>query len=173
MIQTDASVSPGNSGGPLFDLRGEVIGVVSAKSIGSGVEGIGFAIPINAAVRIADELIRNGMISGRPLLGVSYKDVSSLDERDDLPRGVYISEVTEGGAAAKGGILPGDIIISFNGVRVSGGAELLIALNECRVGDTVSVTVWRDGREHIFTVFLETERENPQPGNRPFFPWGR
>jgi serine protease Do len=148
-----------------------VIGVVSAKTVGSGVEGIGFAIPINSAVGIADELIKSGEITGRPLLGITYQETPP-DGTGDAPRGVYIAEVAAGGSAERGGMLPGDIVTSFNGERVTMGAELLIALNACRVGDEVQVVVWRGGTEHTLTITLDTARTDAQQP-RPAFPWGR
>ncbi|MDR0325435.1 MAG: trypsin-like peptidase domain-containing protein [Oscillospiraceae bacterium] len=178
MLQTDASVSPGNSGGPLFNTQGEVIGVVSAKTVASGVEGIGFAIPINIAVDIANELIQNGSISGRPLLGISGQDSSAIQDGKDYPKGVYVAEVTPGGSADKAGFEQGDVVTHFNGERINVFAELLIALYEQRVGNTVTITVWRGGRELTFTVTLDTERpveqpEEPEEQQRPTFPWGR
>jgi serine protease Do len=162
MLQTDAAVSPGNSGGPLFNLYGEVIGVVTAKAVGSDVEGIGFAIPINSAARIAEELIEYGEITGRPLLGVTYRDVIS-DDGEDLPRGVFITEVAEDSPASRGGLLRDDIITVFNNKRVTGGAQLLLALNERRVGDVVTVTIVRGGEELELTVSLDTARDGRQP----------
>ncbi|MDR0292953.1 MAG: trypsin-like peptidase domain-containing protein [Oscillospiraceae bacterium] len=177
MLQTDASVSPGNSGGPLFNVFGEVIGVVSAKTVADGVEGIGFAIPVNIAVSIANELIQNGAIKGRPLLGIEYQEISSLQDGKDYPKGIYIAKVTAGSAAAKAGLKPGDVITVFNGEPVKEGAELLIALNMCRVGQTVPVTVWRNGTEISLSVVLDTEKTDdlsqPQQQQRPSFPWGR
>lgn len=172
MLQTDASVSPGNSGGPLFNISGEVIGVVAAKTVSSGVEGIGFAIPINLAIDIAEELIQNGSIGGRPLLGITYQEVSAMTDGKEFPKGVYVSEVTSGSAAAKAGIKQGDVITHFNGERITEGAELLIALNACRVGQTVPATVWRNGSEVPLTVTLETEKTSEQQP-QPTFPWGR
>jgi serine protease Do len=171
MLQTDASVSPGNSGGPLFNIYGEVIGVVSAKTVASGVEGIGFAIPINIAANIANELTKNGRITGRPLLGVT-----ASDSDDGKPKGAFIAEVTTGGSADRGGIRQGDVILRFNGESIRSMAELLLAINNCRVGDTVQAVVWRDGREFEFSIQLDTERPpDPAPEEErvPLFPWGR
>ncbi|MCL2002912.1 MAG: trypsin-like peptidase domain-containing protein [Oscillospiraceae bacterium] len=170
MLQTDASVSPGNSGGPLINLRGEVVGVVSAKTIASGVEGIGFAIPINIAADIAAELIQHGQIPARPLLGVTYQDAPP--DGSKAPKGVYIAEVADGSPAAKAGVKPGDVILSFNGERTTGGAELLLALNALRVGAVAPITVYRNGEEITLTVTLDAERD-PAPPQRPAIPWGR
>jgi serine protease Do len=171
MLQTDASVSPGNSGGPLFNIYGEVIGVVTAKTVASGVEGIGFAIPVNIAIAIADELLEHGEIFGRPILGVTASD----SDNTVSPKGAYISEVTADGPADKGGIEQGDVITRLNGENVRSLAELLLSLNNCRVGSTVPVTVWRDGEELELSVKLDTERPKQQEetSRPPLIPWGR
>lgn len=181
MLQTDASVSPGNSGGPLFNLNGEVIGVVAAKTVSSGVEGIGFAIPINIAADIANQLIRDGRIVGRPLLGISYQEISSLQNSGEYPEGVYVAAVNAGSAAEKAGIKQGDVITHFDGVRITEGAELQIEKNLCRVGDTITVIVWRNGTEVTLSVTFDTEMPETTIDNSaeqeqqqsPFNPWGR
>ncbi|MDR1736055.1 MAG: S1C family serine protease [Oscillospiraceae bacterium] len=177
MLQIVASVSPGNSGGPLFNISGQVIGVVSAKTVADGVEGIGFAIPINLAADIANELIQNGKVTGRPLLGISYQELAVLDNADDYPKGVYVAQVNPGSAAETAGLKDGDVITAFEGERITSGSGLLIAKDLCRVGDTVTVTVWRSGQEIdlLVTFTEEAEEVTEQPTNQnPYFnPWGR
>ncbi len=179
MLQTDASVSPGNSGGPLFDTHGEAIGVISAKTVADGVEGIGFAIPINLAADIANELIENGEIKGRPQLGIKYQAIASLPNAADYPKGVYVAEVTDGTAAETAGIEVGDVIIAMNDEAITSDSELLILKNMCRVGDTVSLTVWRRGAEVKLSVTFTDEMESvtTQQEEYPQFPfqnpWGR
>ncbi len=178
MLQTDASVSPGNSGGPLFNIGGQVVGVVSAKTVADGVEGIGFAIPINLAADIANELIRDGEIKGRPQLGITYQEIAALQNAENYPKGIYVAEVTSGTAAETAGIEAGDVIIAIGDESIASGSELLIAKNLYRVGDTVSVTVWRNGSEVDLSVtfthemaIIEEEEETEEFSY--FNPWGR
>lgn len=180
MLQTDASVSPGNSGGPLFNSKGEVVGVVSAKTVAEGVEGIGFAIPVNLAVGIANDLIRDGAILGRPLLGISFSEISALQNAEDYPKGVYVALVNEGTAAETAGLKEGDVITAMNGERITSGSELQLMKDLYRVGDTVTLTVWRNGTESDLSVTFTQEMTETPVEEEPveewpygsFFPWG-
>lgn len=146
LLQTDAAINPGNSGGGLFDASGNLIGIVNAKQSASGIEGLGFAIPISDAVDVLQELIENGAVTSRPLLGVS------LQEMND---GVYIMQVSEGGSAADAGLQTGDKILSFDGHEVDSVAHLKQQLRKHRIGDVVSMEVERDGRTKTVDVTMK------------------
>lgn len=157
LIQMDASVSPGNSGGGLFNMAGELIGIVNAKSSSSDAEGLGFSIPINDAVKVAQDLVEHGYVSGRPYLGISYYAVTSAQTAAQLgvnSYGVYIVTVEEGGPADKGGLKAGDRIVSMNGAEVMTSTDLTGALQLCNAGDTVEITVARSGQMCTCTVTL-------------------
>jgi len=147
MFQLDAAVNSGNSGGPVYNSAGEIVGVVTAKYEKNGVEGLGFAIPVNDAVKIASDLINKGYVSGRAYLGVTvderYTEVYASYFR--MPYGAYVYSVEEGSPLEKAGIVPGDVIVSFNGERVESRAELKAALLRCHADDTVEIQIFRDG----------------------------
>ena len=154
LLQTDVAINPGNSGGGLFDLSGRLIGVVNAKSVGEDIEGIGFAIPINSAMRIAEELMSNGYVSGRPALGVYVVDYNAATDYWKLRTGkygaicdyltdygIYFAEFAEG---QTGELVFGDRIVAVDDVQVSSRNEMVALLNESyHVGDTVTLTVVR------------------------------
>ena len=146
LIQTDAAINPGNSGGALFNMKGEVIGINSAKFASEEVEGMGYAIPISTAEPILQQLITMEKVddSKKGALGIKCKDVSSdVSESYDIPQGVYVSELTKGGAAEKAGIESGDIITEFDGKSVSDTSSLVNMLQYYEAGKTVEVTVKR------------------------------
>ena len=164
MIQTNAAINSGNSGGPLFDMDGNVIGVTSAKysgstSSGTTIEGLGFAIPINDALRVAYDLVEYGYVKGA-YLGVSLQNLdSSTASYYSLPVGPRVEEVVEGSCAEKAGVQVGDIIIRFNGVDVETYNDLSGQLKKLEAGDTVEMVVYRKGEEITLTVTLD---EKPQ-----------
>lgn len=174
MLQTDVAINSGNSGGPLFDMNGNVIGITSAKysgstSSGASIEGISFAIPINDALRVIYDLQQYGHVTGRAYLGVTVKDLdSSTGATYGLPTGPMIRTVEEGGCAEKAGLQEGDIIIGFNDAEISSYTDLVAALNKCRAGDTATIKAYRAGAEVEASVTLDerptddviTEREN-------------
>lgn len=146
LIQTDAAINPGNSGGALFNMKGEVIGINSAKFASEEVEGMGYAIPISTAEPILQQLITMEKVddSKKGALGIKCKDVSSdVSESYDIPQGVYVSELTKGGAAEKAGIESGDIITEFDGKSVSDTSSLVNMLQYYEADKTVEVTVKR------------------------------
>ena len=156
LIQTDASISPGNSGGGLFNGNGELIGVVNAKSSSEDAEGIGFAIPINSAMQIAKDLIENGYVA-RPALGVSIYDVTDAQTAQQLGvanYGVYVVKVTAGSGAESGGVKPGDRIIAIGDVAVSSSNDVKSYLQDKEVGDTVTLQVEREGKVLSLDVTL-------------------
>ena len=156
LIQTDTSISPGNSGGGLFNANGELIGVVNAKSSYSEAEGIGFAIPINTAMDIAQQLIENGSVA-RPVLGVSILDISDASTAQQYgvsTPGVYVANVTKGGGAEAAGVQAGDRIIAIDDTAVSSTSVVKSYLADKEVGDTVSLQVERDGKVLTLNVTL-------------------
>jgi len=149
-IQTDAAVNPGNSGGPLFNLDGEVVGINSQiYSRSGGYMGLSFAIPISLAMDVADQLKSQGFVE-RGWLGVAIQDMNqALAESFDLqrPRGALVSQVTEGGPAHEAGIQVGDVILSFAGHGIERSSHLPPLVGTTPVGREVQVTVLRDGQE--------------------------
>ena len=157
LIQMDASVSPGNSGGGLFNMNGELIGIVNAKSSSSDAEGLGFAIPINDAIKVSQELLENGYVTGRPYLGITYLAVEDAQTAAQLgvnAYGVYIVDVTKGGPAEKAGLKSGDRIISVDGSEIAGRDDLGTLMQQHSAGDTLSITVAREGQMQTVTVTL-------------------
>lgn len=162
VLQTDSAVNSGNSGGPICNSNGEVIGVVNAKISSSGVEGIGFAIPIEEAVEKAEQLI-NGEDSEYPYLGVSMLDVETAISYptykkylsdSDITGGVIVVDVEEGSPADESGIKSGDIITQINDKSTSNVAYLRYELYKYSTNDTIELTVIRDGEEKILSVKL-------------------
>ena len=157
LLQTDAAVNPGNSGGGLFNANGDLIGIVNAKSSGENVEGIGFAIPISTASDIIDELIANGEVTSRPTLGVSLYNVEDEMTASQLgvdSTGVYIVQIVDGGAADNAGLRSGDRIVSVDGSEVSSASDVRAALNKHKIGESISITVERNGQTQDFDVAL-------------------
>lgn len=146
LIQTNASINSGNSGGPLINAYGMVIGITSAKVASTYGEGLGFAIPIDEALPIVDDLIRHGYVTGRPMIGISGEDITSIMSMYyRLPQGVYVRFVTPDSAAAKAGIKAGDIVIGIQGESITTMDELNAIKNQYSAGDTITLTIYRDG----------------------------
>ena len=157
LIQMDASVSPGNSGGGLFNMNGELIGIVNAKSSSSDAEGLGFAIPINDAIKVAQELLENGYVTGRPYLGITYLAVTDAQTASQLgvnAYGVYVVEVVKGGPAEKAGLQAGDRIVSVDGTEIASKDDLGTLMQKHAAGDTLSITIARDGQMQTVNVTL-------------------
>ncbi len=155
LLQTDASINNGNSGGPLINAYGQVIGITSAKVSSTYGEGLGFAIPIDDAMPIIKSLMENGFVK-RPSLGITGRNVSSTyAEYYNIPRGYQVVSVVSGSGADKAGIKKGDIIIGINDTSISTLAELNAVKNKCKVGDTVKITVYRDGKMVDLNVTLD------------------
>ena len=162
LIQTNASISPGNSGGGLFNMAGELIGIVNAKSQASGAEGLGFAIPINTAIAIAQDLLENGYVSGRPYLGITYVAVTDEATAQQLgvsTYGIYIVDVSAGSGAAQAGLEPGDRIVSIDGAEVAARDDVSAIIDGHAAGDTISITVARDGQ--MLTVSATLGEQTP------------
>ena len=159
MLQTDAAINPGNSGGALINVYGQVIGITTAKSTGYDIEGLGFAIPMNEAIPIVESIIEHGYVKGRPLVGITGIDVTEqIAKANNLPIGVYVKSVIEGGAAEKGGIKPGDVILKFAGKEVKSIDEINELRDEYKAGDKVDVVVSRNGEKKKFSIVLQEER---------------
>ena len=157
LIQMDASVSPGNSGGGLFNMNGELVGIVNAKSSSSDAEGLGFAIPINDAIKVAQELLENGYVTGRPYLGITYLAVTDAQTASQLgvnAYGVYVVEVVKGGPAEKAGLQAGDRIVSVDGTEIASKDDLGTLMQKHAAGDTHSITIARDGQMQTVNVTL-------------------
>ncbi|MCL2819697.1 MAG: S1C family serine protease [Oscillospiraceae bacterium] len=167
-FQFSAAVNRGNSGGPIYNTNGEVIGIVTAKFVRGNVEGIGFAIPINDAIEIASELIEHGYISGRPLMGITGQTVSDANaDYFGWVVGVYVRSVAQGSAAENAGMMVGDIIIALNGEETSSMEALRFNLRDHRAGDTTTITIWRDGESIDLTITFDEDLYAGQPQNRP------
>lgn len=141
LLQTSAAVNPGNSGGGLFNSRGELIGIINAKSSGANIEGLGFAIPVNLVAEVVEQLIDFGYVTGRPSLGVRLVDIQDVRTAMfyGVPNtGVYVLEVTE-----ENGLQPGDLLIAIAGRQVDSSSAVREAMDASDVGDTIIVAVAR------------------------------
>ena len=154
VIQTDAAINSGNSGGALINAEGKVIGINTLKLSGSGIEGIGFAIPINDTVNVYQELITNGKVK-RPYIGISGRDLNAETAKaNNLPEGIYVVSVEEFSAAEKAGIKTGDVIVQFDGKDVKTMTELNSQKNTHKIGDEVKLKVIREGKDQELTITL-------------------
>lgn len=160
LIQTDAAINPGNSGGALVNGRGEVIGINTLKIATTGVEGIGFAIPIDYALPIVDSIISYGYVKGRPAMGITYAEVDERTARYyDIPRGILITDVVVGSAAAKAGLQENDIIVSIDDHELTDMGDIKSILKKYQAGDEVTVTYFRyQERETKTTKLIFDER---------------
>lgn len=159
VIQTDAAINPGNSGGPLLNSAGQVIGVNVAVS--QSGQNIGFALPINIVKSSIDNFKTTGEFE-RPFLGVSYRIISEKAALlNEVPQGAYVETVVEESGAAKAGIKVGDIVTEIDGNKLAGqdSGELINIINKKKIGDTVEVKIWRDGKEASVGVKLEKRQE--------------
>ena len=156
-IQTDAAINTGNSGGALVNSKGQVIGVNTLKLSGTGVEGVGFAIPINSTKNIYEQLIQYSKVK-RPYIGVGGID---LDEKtakaNNLVVGIYIKTVEDFSAGEKAGLKIGDVIIEADGTKITTMDELNEIKNKKQIGDTIKLKVYRDGKEKTITVTLQEQ----------------
>ncbi|MEH2932031.1 trypsin-like peptidase domain-containing protein [Candidatus Ventrimonas sp. KK005] len=185
LIQTDCAINSGNSGGALFNLYGEVVGVTNAKYSGSGggasIDNIGFAIPINHVKDIIKSIIENGYIT-KPYIGVSVTDVSRETQSYGLPKGAAVRSVAEDGPAADAGLEESDIITAINGEEIDGSKALVDAVRNASVGDELVFKVYRKGESMELKVIVgedvqparadEKSEEEDQGNGQMSFPWG-
>ncbi len=156
MFQLDAAVNSGNSGGPVYDSHGRVLGIVTAKYKSSGIEGLGFAIPVNDAVKIARELIDHGRVTGKAYFGIVVTTQSEADaQRNNSKAGVYVSSVTEGSCAEKAGMQAEDVILELGGKAVADNASLTKAKKDYKAGDSCEGKVCRGGETLTLTVVFD------------------
>jgi serine protease Do len=169
-IQTDVAVNPGNSGGPLFNMKGEVIGINSQiYSRTGGYQGLSFAIPIDVALKVGEQLLHDGKVS-RGRIGVGVQPLNqALAESFGLDKasGALVESVPEGGPAAKAGIRPGDIILKFDGHPIQEPSELARYVSDLKPGSEAQLTLWREGGEKDIAVRLAAVEEVAQAGEVP------
>ena len=184
LLQTDCAINSGNSGGALFNLYGEVIGVTNAKygsssNSSASIDNIGFAIPINSIMNIVESIIEKGYIS-KPYIGISVLDVSAETQAYGIPAGAAVQSVTENGPAAQAGLQRGDIITAVDGKAMTSN-ELVSYVGAAEIGQQIVFSIYRQGEtlevivnvgEQIQSALEQKEQQNQQtyPGN---FPWGR
>lgn len=159
MLQTDAAINSGNSGGPLFNMKGEVVGITTAKysgttNSGASIEGISFAIPMDDVAGMISDLIEYGYITGA-YLGVSIIDVEESAQMYGVPAGAYVQQVVFGNAAHQAGVKAGDIIVNLGGYDVKSVTDISRILRKFNAGDTTTITVYRSGREVNLSVTLD------------------
>ena len=188
LIQTDAAINSGNSGGALFNMYGEVVGVTNAKyssssSSEASIDNIGFAIPINSIMEIVQSIIEKGYIS-KPYIGVQVIDVGTEARRYGLPQGAAIYSVVEDSPAEKGGLQANDIVTQANGTEITCGNDLVTLVQSLTPGDELNLTVYRQGQNLELTVIVEEqiqsalEQEATEPVEQSsqdswgMFPWG-
>jgi serine protease Do len=154
-IQTDVAVNPGNSGGPLFNMEGEVVGINSQiYSRSGGYQGLSFAIPIDTAMQVKEQLVRHGKVT-RGRLGVAIQEVNqSLADSFglDRARGALVSSIEPGSAAEKAGLAPGDVVLALDGAEIERSIDLSSRVAAMKPGSTAKLQVWRDGKRHELTI---------------------
>lgn len=162
LLQTNTAINEGNSGGALFNMYGQVIGVTNMKMMSSysSIEGIGFAIPSSTIAAVADSLMQYGEVRGRTAIGITVGAIpENVTSHYDLPTGLYVSAVEEKSDAAAKGIQQGDIITAVNGSPASATSDILTVKNTLSVGDTITFTIWRDGETFDIDVTLVDEND--------------
>ena len=157
MFQFDAAVNSGNSGGPVYNANGEVVGIVTAKYSDTGVEGLGFAIPINDAAKIANDLITKGYVTGKAYMGVSIDERynSMYSQYYNMPIGAFVKSVESGSCAENAGIQAGDIITRLGDVEITGYSDLKQAIKQYSAGDSAELELYRAGESRTITVIFD------------------
>lgn len=161
LLQTDAAINPGNSGGGLFNADGNLIGIVNAKESSTGIEGLGFAIPITPAQDIITELMQNGSVTSRPALNVSLYDYTSNNQGQysKYEDGCYIVQIVKNGAADKAGLKQNDRILSFDGEQIQSTSDVKNVLKKHKIGDTVKMVVERDSKKITVEITLQAQTQ--------------
>ncbi len=168
MLQTNTAINSGNSGGPLFNAYGEVVGITSAKLSSNGdsseasIEGLGFAIPINDVRSMITDIIEHGYVTGKPNVGILMTDVPDYATKYGVPAGASVEAVLEGSCAEKAGIQKGDIICTVDGTEVDSSTALKDAVRDKKAGDTVTFTIYRDGEKQDLSVVLDEDNQERQ-----------
>lgn len=169
LLQTDAAINPGNSGGAMFNMFGELIGVVNAKSAGSSIDNLGFAIPVNSAKPIIEQLLAYGYVKGRAYMGismVSVNDVFTSMQYRVNEYGVYVTGVISGSAADRAGIKTGDRIVSIGGSQISTDLDITKILMNYSAGDRTDIVIKRGGKEMTLDItFDEYIPQKPETSN--------
>ena len=169
MIQTDAAINSGNSGGPLFNMYGQVVGITTAKysgstSSGASIEGIGFAIPINDVMALMDDLMEYGYVKGQAYLGITVLEMdAAVAEAYGLPTGPKVNSVVAGSCAEKAGVQVNDIIVAIGEIDVASYSDLAYALRSFHAGDSTTITVYRGGQTLTLDVTLDEKPANTTP----------
>jgi serine protease Do len=185
LLQTDCAINSGNSGGALFNLYGEVIGVTNAKystssNSSASIDNIGFAIPINSIMGIVESIIEKGYIS-KPYLGISVLDVSPETQQYGIPAGAAIQSIAENSPAAQAGLQRSDVITAVDGKPMT-STELVSYVSQASVGQQIVFSIYRQGQtleitvdvgEQIQSALVHEEAQQPQQNNPGSFPWGR
>ena len=159
LIQTDASINEGNSGGALFNSRGELVGIVVAKGSGTGIEGLGFAIPIDSVASSIDDIIEHGTITGKPMAGISIYDGDVKDKTTGKSTAAVLIAEVNGSNAKAAGLKKGDQIVSVDNEKVSTAEGVISAIQSHRIGETVKLGIVRDGKEMTISVKLQSSAE--------------
>ncbi len=181
LLQTDTAINPGNSGGGMFNTSGQLVGIVNAKNAGAEIEGLGFAIPIDTAAKVIEDLLSHGYVTGRVETGLDFQEINDsmtamMYRVNEL--GLYISSVKEGSSAEKAGFLSGDYVVSVDGTLVTTEAEANSILDQKAVGDTVEFAIKRNGQQQKLSLTLseyvpskedEKEQEESKPILDNFF----
>lgn len=185
LIQTDCAINSGNSGGALFNLYGEVVGITNAKYSSNAmseasIDNIGFAIPINSVRSIVESIIENGYIA-KPYIGVTVRDVDEEMQSYGLPKGAAIKSIMEDSPAEKAGLKANDIITAVNGEEIDSRTDLSDYIKVASVGDKLKLTVYRQGEtleltvevgEQVQSAIADTQEQENQTESQGFFPWG-
>jgi serine protease Do len=157
LLQTDTAINPGNSGGGMFNTSGQLVGIINAKSAGAEIEGLGFAIPIDTAKDVIEDLIGHGYVTGRVDPGFTFVEINDsmkamMYRVSEL--GLYISAVEQGSDAAKAGFRSGDYVVSVEGQKVTTEAEANAIIDEKKVGENLTIVVKRNGKEQTLSFAL-------------------
>ena len=172
MFQIDAAVNSGNSGGPVYNTRGEVIGIVTAKYSSSGVEGLGFAVPINDAASIANDLITKGYVTGKAYMGVriDQRYTSAYSQYYNMPEGAYVYSVESGSCAETAGLRAGDIITKLGESEVKSYTDLTHAVKQYSAGDTAELVIYRAGETLTLSITFDEEVPENTSGSASTMP---
>ena len=172
MFQTNCVINSGNSGGPIFNSYGEVIGIATAKygssmsASGASVEGLGFGIPINDVKQMISDLIKHGYVTGKPYMGIQMQSVPQDAQKYGVSAGAYVTSVASGSAAEKAGLQQGDIIVAVDDTTVDSSSALSAAVSAYRAGDEAKLTIIRNHEQIVLTIIFDEENEQTTSANQ-------